>query len=451
MVAAGFKVGIKWGNLATLRLMLGFMAQPWIHFGLRIERIQPPGCEPAYWLSLKSASSSADSDSSSEQTSSSAGHPGSSQQPDVVLCYVHGGAFVAGHPLMCVMTFERWMKALARQGINCKVLCIQYPLAPERPFPAAVASTAAVFAWVGQQHPAGCGTTVIAVGDSAGGNIVPTSLAALRDYMQQQHPKPAQLPIQQQQQQQQEKAQEQPATHSTTEAIKASSAGDASTSKPMHADSAVVAPAGEADHGVTTSSSAHGAALTAAIEAHMFADLHNRLTVMAAKTSSSTINGASSSTSASASRSAALLSAVRMPSSIILVSPATDISPTACFRTRKAPHMASAAASSSCDTPAAATESTALPPCSNTSNGSGSNPSSSNGNGSSSISLRRPHYDYLPEDLESGGMGSYAEHHEQLCGVYASPVHLPSVEGLCAGRWLVLSGGVELLHPDIER
>jgi acetyl esterase/lipase len=446
MVAAGFKVGIKWGNLATLRLMLGFMAQPWIHFGLRIECIQPPGCEPAYWLSLKSSSSSADSDS--EHSSSSAGQPGSSQQPDVVLCYVHGGAFVAGHPLMCVMTFERWMKALARQGITCKVLCIQYPLAPERPFPAAVASTAAVFAWVGQQYPVGCGTTVIAVGDSAGGNIVPTSLAALRDYMQrqQQHPKPAQLPTQLQQQQED---QQQPATHSTTEATKASSAEDASSSKSMHADSALIAPAGEAEHAIATSSSAHGAALTAAIEAHLFADLNNRLTVMAAKTSSSVSNGASSSTSASASRSAALLSAVRMPSSIILVSPATDISPTACFRTRKPPHMASAAASSSCDTPAAATESAALPPCSNTCNGSGSNPSSSNGNGSSSI--RRPHYDYLPEDLESGGMGSYAEHHEQLCGVYASPVHLPSVEGLCAGRWLVLSGGVELLHPDIER
>jgi acetyl esterase/lipase len=74
-----------------------------------------------------------------------------------------GGAFVAGDALMCAATFKRWMRSLAARGLRTRVLCISYPLAPEQPFPAAVASTAAAFAWLGQQH-----TSFIAVGDSAG-------------------------------------------------------------------------------------------------------------------------------------------------------------------------------------------------------------------------------------------------------------------------------------------
>lgn len=53
MLAAGFKVGIRWGNLATLRLTLGWMAHPALFPRLRVRQVQPPGCEPCYWLSLR--------------------------------------------------------------------------------------------------------------------------------------------------------------------------------------------------------------------------------------------------------------------------------------------------------------------------------------------------------------------------------------------------------------
>lgn len=185
-------MSIAWGNLHTLHMLLGFMAQPWLMWGLRVQRIQPPGCEPCFWLSLKSSpcppppscSSSSSTSSSVPDNSASANQPQRQQQqrPEVLLCYVHGGAFVGGDPIMCGKTLQRWMNRLRQQGTSSAAICISYPLAPERPFPAAVASTAAAFAWVGQQYPAGCGTTVIAVGDSAGGNITATSLAALRDY-----------------------------------------------------------------------------------------------------------------------------------------------------------------------------------------------------------------------------------------------------------------------------
>lgn len=435
MLAAGFKVSIRWGNLSTLRLMLSFMAHPALFFGLKVETVQPPGCEPCYWLSLKSHNSN---------SSSTHGSSKDPNKPDIVLCYVHGGAFVAGHPLMCASTFERWMKALARQGLNTKVLCIQYPLAPERPFPAAVASTAAVFAWVGQVFPAWSGTTVIALGDSAGGNITPAALHALRDYCQHRHPQVAGMgPAQRQQ--------SQPAPGSITAALQATVAESSSS----NGNSLAEQPAGETEHAAAagshagpTTATAHmpsslirtdsqAAALTAALEAHLFADLHNRLMVMTAKSSSSSSDSTGALT---------VCRNVRMPSAVILVSPAADISPTASFRTRKL--GPSTAAESSSSVPAN-TSSTATTPAGAAAEeitaaaGDGSSGSSSNG--------RRIHYDYLPENIESGGMGSYAEHHEQLCGMYASPVHLPHVDGLCTGRWLVLSGGVELLHRDIER
>jgi hypothetical protein len=178
-------------------------------------------------------------------------------------------------------------------------------------------------------------------------------------------------------------------------------------------------------------SDSQAASLTAALEAHLFADLHNRLTVMAAVANSSTASNSSNGAGA-----VTLCRTVRMPSAVILVSPAADISPTASFRTRKA------LPSTNSPTDAATVASTGSP--AGKTDAAGSSGGGSSGSG-------KIHWDYLPENIESGGMGSYAEHHEQLCGVYASPVHLPRVDGLCQGRWLLLAGGVELLYPDIER
>jgi len=334
------------------------------------------------------------------------------------------------------------MISLARQGLYTKVLCISYPLAPEQPFPAAVAAVAAAFAWLGMQFPAGCGTSIIPVGDSAGGNLTASSLAALKDYLQQQQ---QQQPAEQQQPvlaalgQQQE---EPPAT-SILQAVAAtitdSNNSSISTAAPAAGSSAAVpeaaaaaaAPAGAAQHstsqastgGVGTGSvtgNSIAAAETAAIEAKLFADLHHRLT--AAGITNSMMNSSSPATaglddSLAAAPSAEQVAAVRIPTAIILASPATDISPTAHFRGGSGTSQVDALGV-----------------------GSGTN-----GPGSGTDST--PHYDYLPRNVESGGMGSCAEHHEALCGVYASPVHLTSFEGLCEGRWLVLAGEVELLAP----
>eukprot|EP00775_Hariotina_reticulata_P008067 gene8067-8262_t len=100
-----------------------------------LENISPQdvGGTSAYWVGLsKTGSPSVDT----------------ARQCDVVLYYVHGGGFIAGDPLMAVTSFKYWMASLAKQGISSQVLCINYPLAPEHPFPAGVVSVAAGYAWL---------------------------------------------------------------------------------------------------------------------------------------------------------------------------------------------------------------------------------------------------------------------------------------------------------------
>lgn len=59
-----------------------------------------------------------------------------------------GGGFVAGHALMYLGSYTYWLNKLAQQGIACSILSVEYPLAPEHPFPAAVEAAAGVIEWL---------------------------------------------------------------------------------------------------------------------------------------------------------------------------------------------------------------------------------------------------------------------------------------------------------------
>lgn len=62
-------------------------------------------------------------------------------------------------------------------------------------------------------------------------------------------------------------------------------------------------------------------------------------------------------------------------------------------------------------------------------------------------------FDYLPHTRMAASMAAYTPAGAPaalLALPYVSPVNLPSLQGL-AGRWLVLSGGAELLRHDIDR
>jgi acetyl esterase/lipase len=93
---------------------------------------------------------------------------------DRVIVYVHGGGYVLGsinsHRDMC----ERLSRAA-----KARVLSVDYRLAPEHPFPAAVDDAANAYRWVLKQgiKP---GRVAIA-GDSAGGGLTVATLLALKN------------------------------------------------------------------------------------------------------------------------------------------------------------------------------------------------------------------------------------------------------------------------------
>ncbi|GAA0538377.1 alpha/beta hydrolase [Halorubrum ejinorense] len=99
--------------------------------------------------------------------------------PFPTVVFFHGGGFVLGS----VETHDWLCRHLTRES-GCAVLSVEYRLAPEHPFPAAVEDAYAAVEWAADATDALGGTGRIAVaGDSAGGNLaaVAALMAAERD------------------------------------------------------------------------------------------------------------------------------------------------------------------------------------------------------------------------------------------------------------------------------
>jgi len=91
-----------------------------------------------------------------------------------VVLYLHGGGYVIGSP----RSHRHLAAAIATAG-QAAALLLDYRLAPEHPYPAAVDDAAAAYRWLLDQGIA-AGQIVIA-GDSAGGGLTVATLLALRD------------------------------------------------------------------------------------------------------------------------------------------------------------------------------------------------------------------------------------------------------------------------------
>ncbi|WP_224337949.1 alpha/beta hydrolase [Haloprofundus halobius] len=99
--------------------------------------------------------------------------------PVPTVVFFHGGGFVLGS----IGTHDWLCRQLTRES-DCAVLSVDYRLAPEHPFPAAVEDAYAAVEWAAESTDALHGTGEIAVaGDSAGGNLaaVTALMAAERD------------------------------------------------------------------------------------------------------------------------------------------------------------------------------------------------------------------------------------------------------------------------------
>jgi len=99
-------------------------------------------------------------------------------EPFPVLVFFHGGGFVIGS----VELYDEFCRELAN-GAGCMVVSVDYRLAPEHKFPAAVEDCYAATEWVAENAKAiGGNPALIAVGgDSAGGNLSAVVAQMARD------------------------------------------------------------------------------------------------------------------------------------------------------------------------------------------------------------------------------------------------------------------------------
>ena len=91
-----------------------------------------------------------------------------------VIYYLHGGGYVIGS----INTHREMVSRLSRAA-SARVLIIDYRLAPENPFPAALDDSLAAYRWLlsGGVDPA----RLVIAGESAGGGLTVATLVALRD------------------------------------------------------------------------------------------------------------------------------------------------------------------------------------------------------------------------------------------------------------------------------
>ena len=91
-----------------------------------------------------------------------------------VLLYLHGGGYVIGSTAT-----HRGLTAALSKAANCRVLSLDYRLAPEHIYPAAVDDATRAYRWLLNEGIAANKITI--AGDSAGGGLTLATLIALRD------------------------------------------------------------------------------------------------------------------------------------------------------------------------------------------------------------------------------------------------------------------------------
>ena len=99
--------------------------------------------------------------------------PNAQPDPATVVYYLHGGGYVAGSPAM-----YRTLTGAFSRSCTARIFALDYRLAPEHQFPAALHDAVAGYRWLLATGTAP-GNIVIA-GDSAGGGLALSTLLALR-------------------------------------------------------------------------------------------------------------------------------------------------------------------------------------------------------------------------------------------------------------------------------
>jgi acetyl esterase/lipase len=100
--------------------------------------------------------------------------PALDEQKDAVILYLHGGAYVGGSAYT-----HRGIVGKLVQSSRIKALSINYRLAPEHPFPAALHDAEKAYTWL--LNNGYKSSRIVIAGDSAGGGLTVATLLKLRD------------------------------------------------------------------------------------------------------------------------------------------------------------------------------------------------------------------------------------------------------------------------------
>jgi monoterpene epsilon-lactone hydrolase len=93
---------------------------------------------------------------------------------DCVVLYLHGGGYVIGS-----LVTHRSLVARVGRASGARALSVDYRLAPEHPYPAAVEDATAAYRFLLEQGVAP--SKIVVAGDSAGGGLTLATLLSLRD------------------------------------------------------------------------------------------------------------------------------------------------------------------------------------------------------------------------------------------------------------------------------
>ncbi|MGO9932999.1 MAG: alpha/beta hydrolase [Steroidobacteraceae bacterium] len=93
--------------------------------------------------------------------------------PSTVVLYLHGGGYIFGSP----KTHRQVLIAMAK-AFEAPVYGLDYRLAPEHPFPAAVEDAASAYRWLLGRHSA---AAIVLAGDSAGAGLAIATAIGVRD------------------------------------------------------------------------------------------------------------------------------------------------------------------------------------------------------------------------------------------------------------------------------
>lgn len=95
-------------------------------------------------------------------------------RPERHVLYLHGGAYIAGSP-----AYYRHFSWRIADALNANVWMLDYRLAPEHPYPAALADAIEAYTYLADQAPDY--SRLFVMGDSAGGGLALALLLRLRD------------------------------------------------------------------------------------------------------------------------------------------------------------------------------------------------------------------------------------------------------------------------------